>query len=190
MKKLLTLFSFIMVVVISNTASATVITFDEYAVGTAITNQYADQGVLFSSGIFGESPTISGDLASPTEPVLAPNGIHLYSGDLLISFTGDGATDVSFDSGYWDCLYTAVITVYDTASNIVAVLSNDQFGVYNIDLSSYGTIGAIYFSSILDPAGSAIDNLAFTVPEPATFALLGLGLLAIGFSSRKKKANI
>ena len=43
------------------------ITFSEYPLDTAISNQYASQGIIFG----GDSPFISTDSANPTSPVLS-----------------------------------------------------------------------------------------------------------------------
>src|SRR3974390_1698677 len=91
-------------------ASATTLTFSEFAVGTVVTNQYAPQGVVFS-GLTGNAPIIANDGAMPGFPVLIPT--PPFAGDFQWTFTG-GATGVQFDSGAWDNLGTAVVDVYGT----------------------------------------------------------------------------
>src|SRR5689334_14835306 len=56
------------------------LTFSEFAVGTAITNQYQPQGILFG----GDSPFITNDSASPTSPVLS--GTPAFQGAIEGSF--------------------------------------------------------------------------------------------------------
>jgi hypothetical protein len=67
------------VLVMAGSANA-LITFEEYAVGTVITNQYAAQGVLFS-GVSGSAPIITPDLSLQ---VVAPN--PPYAGDFRMDF--------------------------------------------------------------------------------------------------------
>lgn len=172
-------------VVVSSPAFAVVLTFSEFPVGTVITTQYAPDGVVFS-GLTGLDPIIADDGAMPTEPVLSPN--PPYAGDFQWTFPG-GATGVSFISGFWDDLASAVVEVYDTANNLLDTLTNTATGVYTFDLSGYGTIGRVTFNSSADGAGADIDNLTFTpVPEPASLLLLGAGLAAFGLIRRRKAA--
>jgi len=173
-----------LVLMLAAPSFAAFIEFDEYAVGTEISNQYAAQGVVFQAVPNGKLPIISWDYAMTTEPVLSPN--PPYAGDFYMIFTGLGATNVSFISGWWDGDGTGDVDVYDPSDNLLASLTNIGTGVYTFNLAAYGTIGKIYFNSISDPAGADIDNLSFnSVPEPATLLLLGLGLAGIASLRRK-----
>ncbi len=167
-------------------AFAGTITFSEYPTDTIITNQYA--GVVFSAGPISNSPPIiKNDFANPTSPVLSPQGqTYIFQGDFWMTFT-NGAYGVSFDSGFWDTVGTGTFDVYDPAHNLLASLTNPILGIYTLDLSAYGIIGSIYFNSVTDPAGAAIDNLAFnSVPEPGSLVLLGSGLIGLAGAIRRK----
>jgi len=74
------------------TANA-VITFSEYPTGTAVSNQYAAQGVLFTGGTKTPGlPIIDPDGAMPGSPILRPAGgvgtpYTTYQGDFWMQFT-------------------------------------------------------------------------------------------------------
>jgi hypothetical protein len=166
---------------VTGTANAVSITFDEFPVGTVISNQYASDGVLFLPGdITQRLPQISWDEAMPNQPVLRPTGepdYYDYQGDFWMQFTMP-ATYVEFLSGGWNTPQTGVINVYDPGMNLLASLTNRGTGIELINISGLGNIGNIYFNSISDPYGADIDNLVFT-PEPTTICMLGLGGLAL-----------
>ena len=174
------------VMVMAGSANA-LITFDEYAVGTVITNQYAAQGVLFS-GVSGSAPIIWTDYALQ---VISPN--PPYAGDFRMDFINP-VDWVEFDAGFWDTRYTGIIQAYDPSLNLIGQLTNQTIVsetglVYeHFSFHGLGPIGTVYFNSFNDPAGAAMDNLDFSapVPEPATIALVGLGLLGLGARLRKR----
>jgi hypothetical protein len=163
-------------------ASATLLTFSEFPVGTVITNQYGPQGVLFSA-LTGNNPIIANDGAMPDSPVLSPN--PPFSGDFQWVFPGN-AGGVQFDSGFWDSLGTGVVEVFGPGGGSLGVFTNTTTGVDHFDFSALGLIGRITFNSAADPAGADIDNLQFAVPEPVSLVLLGSGLAFFGLVRRRK----
>src|SRR5690348_14286516 len=60
--------------------AANVITFSEYPAGTAISNQYANKGIIFG----GSTPFITPDGSNPTSPVLS--GTPLFQGAIEGTF--------------------------------------------------------------------------------------------------------
>ena len=171
---------------LARAAPTTLITFDEFPEDTAISNQYAPQGVIFHPGDVTLSlPVIDSDGSMSTTPILRPDGgPSMFAGDFWIQFTTP-AVEVSFDSGYWDSVGTGVIDVYDPYMIPLTSLSNTVSGVNVTNLT--GRIGYIYFNSIADPAGGDIDNLKFTqIPAPGAILLGGIGIGLVGWLRRRR----
>lgn len=174
------------VLVLTGSANA-LITFDEFPMYTVVTDQYAAQNVMFA-GVTGSAPILYSDAGLS---VLSPN--PPYAGDFRMDFINP-VTWVEFDSGFWNNVGAGIIQVYDPDLNLLTQVTNqftyEDLG-YNYEHFSFyglGQIGTVYFSSVNDPYGAAIDNLDFSpaVPEPATIALFGLGLLGLGARLRKR----
>jgi hypothetical protein len=189
MKKLIMICAILIGVAgLASAAPTTLITFDEFPLGTMIDNEYAGLGVEFLPGnITPRLPQISMNGAMPTQPILRATGepdYYMFQGDFWIHFTTTAA-EVQFDSGYWDGVGNGVINVYDPYMNPLASLSNTTTGVNVTNVT--GRIGYIYFNSIGDGAGADIDNLGFTpIPAPGAIVLGGIGVGLIGWLRRRR----
>jgi hypothetical protein len=201
MKKLIMIWAILISVAeLASAAPTTLITFDEFPLGTIIDTEYTPLGVAFLPGnVTPRQPQISMDGSMPTQPILRPTGepdFDIFQGDFWIQFTTP-AVEVEFISGHWDYPGTGVIDVYDPANNLIASLTNTTIGINVTILTGMEPIGRIYFNSVNDTAGADIDNLAFSpispspippspIPAPGAIVLGGIGVGLIGWLRRRR----
>jgi len=175
----------------ASAAMATVITFDDQPAGTIITNQYA--GVTFSSTSGGGIDFHNGEAGNTNFLIGNPNSFQPITLDFTVP-----VEKVSLDliSVGW-----ATVTATAFASDLSSVLdtisvthfpSGPENGLDNVDpitLNGPGIARLRIAITTFDPAdGFGIDNVSFGVAEPATMAILGLGLAGLGYIRRRRAA--
>jgi hypothetical protein len=158
--------------IVMNADGSDVITFDEYAVGTDITDQYQDDGIIFggyvdTSGAL-QIPYIIEDAANPTSPVLANWSEWIswvFGGDITGTFVEPGTytptivSSFEFDAGYFDALESTDIEWFDPYGNSLGVVSNSQYGIEQFNIAG-GPIASWLISGHDEPAGFGIDNVS------------------------------
>jgi hypothetical protein len=153
------------------------ITFDEFPLGTSITDQYEDHGLLFG----GDSPFITSDGANPTSPVLS--GTPRFAGAITGTFTIPGTTirttvfGFSLDVGYIDNRDSIEVAYFDTAGIQLGAVRGNALGINHLTISVKG-IASFRVHAVLDePAGFAIDNVSIQREAagsvPTRMAMLG-----------------
>ena len=195
-------------------AGATTITFDNLAVGTTLSTQYA--GVVFLPNAFSGTGAPNGNWATNTDMTIVSatgNDVGtlgtppLVSGNILRSFNawtnenGDPSFSVSFatiiDSFSADFAgvstpANARLFAYDGINllSTVAGSSIDQFTL---------SVAAPRITSVVVTPGDffdyvGVDNIRYqlavsSVPEPSTWGLLILGIAALAWTSPQRKAR-
>jgi len=150
-----------------SSATAAFLTFDEFDVGTWITDDYSSEGVLFS-GDFGEVPEIAWDEANSTSPVLR-GGEDFYEplhAQFVYPGTSTPATvsDFSVDVGYINDPYSTQLVLQTTTGPIV--LEVDEYGINYMSSSADNITGFDLETVGAEDAGFAIDNLSFSTSPP------------------------
>ncbi len=142
---------------------------------------------------------ITTDGAAPNSPVLS--GTPLFNGPVAVLFDVDLA-GVGFDAGFFDAVGSTGITAFARDGSLLGTVTNTGLGIEFLGLvTDDGTaqIAGVFLDLTgAEPAGFAIDSLRFgragevvvpgRIPEPATLALFGAGLLGLGMMRRRRRA--
>lgn len=145
-----------------------VITFSEFPLGTTVSDQYADRGIVFA----GDAPFISIDGANPTAPVLS--GTPQFQGAIEGRFVDprDGTTPVvvagfSLDAGYFDAIGSVRLAWYGPDGSRRGQLIASVIGIQTLSVQG-GEIASWRIETIMDePAGFAIDNVSIEPIGPS-----------------------
>ncbi|WP_222873764.1 PEP-CTERM sorting domain-containing protein [Hankyongella ginsenosidimutans] len=127
------------------------------------------------------------------------SGSPTFNGGIAVLFDIELA-GVGFDGGFFDAAGSTGITAFARDGSLLGTVTNTGTGIEFLGLvtddGSEAIAGVFLDLTGSEPAGFAIDNLRFgrrgqvvnPVPEPASFAVLGLGLAVAGFAVRKRRA--
>jgi len=137
--------------------------------------------VFSTDGTFLQRMVSQGVLNSPWGLALAPAGFGSVGGDLLVGNLGDGR-----------------INAFDPTGNLVgtlATLSGDPLendGLWAIKFGNGGTgfrPNSLYLTAGLNDEVDGLFARIDPVPEPATFAMFGLGAILVAWLRRRRVAG-
>ncbi len=184
-------------------ANANLISFDNLSSGTAVTNQYSAQGIVFSSA-GGKRILVT---AQPQYQSTTPNFICTgttgidCTGTVVFSFTTP-VNNLKFDAlGNQNAIGTsfAQADIYQngflTVSNLKLLVSQGNLLPDHQNLSAYTNITELMIHNNTDPAGTGYDTISFTpsvtasVPEPATWAMMLTGFGGLGAMLRSGRRS-
>lgn len=195
-------------------ANSAVISFNEFAQGTIIDDEYTNLGALFSSSSVNSAQIVdaTGDASIPSSSVVSlpsgPNGLRIldspdWDDKLIVEFVNPSdptlfvfMTSVSF-SYVSDDASAGSILAYDFSGNLIESAFSSVGGSSTDSIQQYETLAVsalqIWSVEIDGFADVIIDQITFdnvqAVPLPASIWLFGvalLGMLGIKKQSRHR----
>ena len=196
-------------------SAATTITFENLAEGATLSNQYAALGVLFSPNAFSGAGGPNGDWATNTNMIITSSATgdvgalgtpSLVSGNILHAYGNTYANGWLGEDGDPSFLitFTTPITSFSAAfagigtpasTTLTAYNGNTVIGVVAATATGQQTLSfaAASITKIAVTPGEyfdwvGVDNISFTqaVPEPASYAMLALGLGLLAYKRRAR----
>lgn len=158
-------------------ASATTIDFSGHS--GLVGSTYTSEGVVFTGdATFGTC----GGGCPPTTNSFA------YGSDFTATFATT-QSDVTFQSVSFS---STLATAYDAMGNVIATVTDDQGFPITDQIDTLAGAGIKYITFVTNGGynGPAITNLTFdgtSVPEPATWALMLIGVGGLGAAARSRR---
>lgn len=153
-----------------------VITFDEYAVGTKITDQYGD--IAFTGE--GGTPFITPDSDNPNSPVLSGASFGASISATFRDQAGLGRTvnHLALDVGYIDQVGSTEVLTYDAQGDMLETIPITETGIVTVN-TTVPDIATFEIKNVpggpQEGAGWAIDNLVYPTGPPRTQEYVAIG---------------
>ena len=202
MNKATWLLASLVVIGMSGVARADEVTFENIVGPPAFTGAGAATLVY---GFTGYTATFSGGMVLTNETNQSTDNSSVYATQNIFSGGYANPLTVTFSQAIQNFqidILNALAGTYELADNNGHVydfsLATTGGSVQTVGFAAVGTVVTIKsLSAVGYAAGSydfAIDNVTFNqplaaaVPEPGTYALMALGLAAVGYAARRRKA--
>ena len=183
---------------VSAYAGPVTIDFENVESFSSIGDYYSDYGISFGLDALAFkndelAPFAFSNAPSPTN-VMATNAGDAFL-NAALGFTGSA-------SFYYSSLAAGTVSIYSGLNGTGDVLGTFNLGANarsgctdtdychfdNISVAFNGVAKSIGFGSV-EPGSAIFDNVTVTaVPEPSTYAMMGLGLLGLGAVARRRRS--
>lgn len=193
-KSLVMLIAVIIFLVLTPSAKALLIDFEDLTDLTPVTNQYSSFGVDFLGATVLTAGISLNEFEFP--PYSGTNVVYDELGPITVNFS----TPMLDVSGYFTYLLPVTITAYDSSNSAVDTTSSTYFS--NMSLSGdpgsspneflqvayAGGVSWVEIAGDFFGGSFTMDDFGGTpVPEPATMLLVGTGIAAMAIYRRRKR---